>query len=128
MRVPTPPATPTTRFTWWRSVWARGTRRALLALLILAVAVSLGVAASDDAAKPRSVYANEFPEGAGKGLADRWCGAMCHTPTLVTQQAKDSTGWEKTLTQMEKWGVTLEADQRDTLRVYLTERFGPRGR
>jgi len=92
---------------------------ALLALAGVAV-----TALSDDAAL-RRVYANEFPGGPGKDLADRWC-QMCHSPTLVTQQAKDSTGWEKTLGQMEKWGVRLAPEERDTLRVYLMTHFGPR--
>ena len=103
-------------------MWRRG-----VLLAALALAASSLAALSDDAAKPRSVYANEFPPGAGKPLADRWC-QLCHSPTLVTQQAKDSTGWEKSITQMEKWGVKLEPAERETLRVYLMERFGPRAR
>jgi len=45
---------------------------------------------------------------------------------LVTQQAKDSTGWEKTLGQMEKWGVKLSPAEHDTLRGYLLAHYGPR--
>ena len=45
---------------------------------------------------------------------------------LVTQQAKDSTGWEKSLATMEKWGAPMTPAERDTLRGYLLERFGPR--
>ena len=45
---------------------------------------------------------------------------------LVTQQAKDSTGWEKTLAQMEKWGVKLSPAEHDTLRGYLLAHYGPR--
>ena len=45
---------------------------------------------------------------------------------LITQQAKDSTGWEKTIVQMEKWGVQMTPAEHDTLRWYLVSSFGPR--
>jgi len=45
---------------------------------------------------------------------------------LVTQQAKDSTGWEKTLATMRKWGAPLSDGERDTLRTYLVTKLGPR--
>jgi hypothetical protein len=43
---------------------------------------------------------------------------------LVTQQAKDSLGWEKTLALMEKWGAPVAAGEHDSLRTYLLARFG----
>jgi hypothetical protein len=43
---------------------------------------------------------------------------------LVTQQAKDSLGWEKTLSLMEKWGAPLAPGEHDSLRTYLLTRFG----
>ena len=45
---------------------------------------------------------------------------------LVTQQTKDSTGWEKTLAQMEQWGAPMTPAEHDTLRRYLLAHFGPR--
>ena len=101
-------------------------RKALLvAIAILALASY--AALSDDSGKPRPMYTNAFPEGEAKAIADRSC-LICHSPTLVTQQAKDSTGWEKTLGQMEKWGVKLTPVEHDSLRVYLLAHFGPRAR
>ena len=73
----------------------------------------------------RHVHAARFPVGVGEPIAERSCTA-CHSPMLVTQQSKDSTAWEKTLTQMQKWGVTLTEAERDTLRGYLVAQFGPR--
>jgi cytochrome c5 len=73
------------------------------------------------------LYPNEFPPGGGAEIAGRAC-ALCHSPTLVTQQRKDSLGWEKTLALMEKWGAPVTPAEHDSLRGYLLTRFGPRTR
>lgn len=104
-------------------------RRALLIALVLAVATAIPLFAKTpshhppghaiDAPRP----ANEFPPGRGQEIAGRAC-AMCHSPMLVTQQGKDSTGWEKTLSLMEKWGAPVRGAEHDTLRSYLLVHFG----
>ena len=83
--------------------------------------------AGDSGPPRREVYPAEFPAGDGEALAERYC-QICHAPTLVTQQAKDSTGWEKTLAQMEKWGIQPTPAEHDSLRGYLVSHFGPRAR
>ena len=97
-------------------------------VLLLALVAALA-AASGGGKGParREVYPAQFPDGAGRPLAERYC-AICHAPTLVTQQAKDSTGWEKTLGQMEKWGIKPTPAEHDSLRDYLVSHFGPRAR
>ena len=103
-------------------------RRAIGFSLALAATVALGVLAfSDDSGKaPRKrVYEQQFAEGEGKAIAERAC-LICHSQTLVTQQAKDSTAWEKTLGTMEKWGVKLTREEHDSLRTYLLAHYGPR--
>jgi cytochrome c5 len=70
-------------------------------------------------------YATTLPDSAGRAIVERWC-LMCHSAMLITQQAKDSTAWEKTLAQMEKWGVVTTPEERDSLRAYLVQSFGPR--
>ena len=50
---------------------------------------------------------------------------MCHSAMLITQQHKDSSAWERTITQMEKWGAPVPPEQRDSLRTYLMTTFGP---
>ena len=70
-------------------------------------------------------YPTTLPDSAGRAIVERWC-LMCHSAMLITQQAKDSTAWEKTLGQMEKWGVAPTPEERDTLRAYLVQCFGPR--
>src|ERR1051326_7952420 len=71
----------------------------------------------------RTLYPDRFPPGPGDDIAGRAC-AVCHSPMLVTQQAKDSLGWEKTLALMEKWGAPVAAGEHDSLRTYLLARFG----
>jgi hypothetical protein len=77
------------------------------------------------AVQKKNAYANALPDSAGKNIAERWC-VLCHSAMLITQQAKDSTGWEKTITLMEKWGVVITPEEHDTLRTYLLRSFGPR--
>lgn len=73
----------------------------------------------------RAAYPDTFPAGAGKAIAERAC-LFCHSPMLVTQQAKDSTGWEKSLATMATWGAPMTPAERDTLRGYLLTHFGAR--
>jgi len=78
-----------------------------------------------DLVPKKLAYATELPDSAGRGLVQRWC-LLCHSAMLITQQAKDSAAWEKTLAQMEMWGVAVTPEERDTLRAYLVGLFGPR--
>ncbi len=112
-----------------------GSPRRLAAALVVCVAIALAIALAGAAAnsgspasgRGRLTYATEFPTGPGRDLASRSC-LICHSASLVVQQAKDSTAWEKTIGQMEKWGVKLTPAEHDTLRGYLVTRFGPRAR
>lgn len=105
----------------------RSLRATALALVLAAAALAaLGTLPGDSrSANTRAAYPDTFPAGSGKPIADRAC-LICHSAMLVTQQAKDSTGWEKTLTTMKNWGAPLEGSDRDTLRTYLLARWGPR--
>jgi len=100
-------------------------RRVLAAALMLALAATAALSAGDGKATRRQLYPSTFPPGPGKELADRNC-VICHSASLITQQAKDSTGWEKTLAQMEKWAGAAAPAQHDSLRGYLLAHFGPR--
>jgi len=102
----------------------------LLAALLAGVsAVTLSAPAPARRAAAREARnatpTNEFPPGAGQEIAARSC-ALCHSAMLVTQQAKDSTGWEKTITLMEKCGAPVRGAEHDTLRSYLLVHFGAR--
>lgn len=103
-------------------------RRAVAASLIVAILCVAALAPGagiPGKAPSRLAYPTTLPAGPGQEIAERSC-LVCHSAMLVTQQAKDSTGWEKTITQMETWSVPLPPAERDTLRGYLLTHFGPR--
>jgi len=103
-------------------------RPTALAVPILIAALVTGLmprASSDVAASTRWPKTPPFPAGAGREIAERGC-VLCHSSMLVVQQAKDSTGWVKTVTLMEKWGAPVAPAQHDSLIVYLVRHFGPR--
>ncbi|HYM81875.1 MAG TPA: hypothetical protein VEY91_10785 [Candidatus Limnocylindria bacterium] len=99
-----------------------------VAMIALAAAVVLGlIGATGDGQRATRVrpYPNRLPDGDGRAIAERSC-LMCHSATLVTQQAKDSTAWARTVAQMVKWGTPLPAAEQDTLLRYLASHLGPR--
>jgi hypothetical protein len=96
----------------------------LLLITLVVATLSLGAGAPTPPAR-RPTSAATFPVGPGQAIAERAC-ILCHSPMLVTQQAKDSTGWEKTLAQMETWGAPVTPAEHDTLRMYLLAHLGPR--
>ncbi len=111
-------------------------RRTLARLVVFAVAITLLAAAlATMGARPRNarnaapdahtLYPDHFAPGPGGDIASRSC-VICHSAMLVTQQAKDSLGWEKTLSLMEKWGAPVAASEHDSLRTYLMTRFRAR--
>ena len=77
------------------------------------------------AAKPTGVYPARLPAGRQRTLAEQKC-LVCHSAQLIAQQHKDAAAWEKTIAQMEKWGVALTPAERDSLKGYLVRAFGPR--
>jgi hypothetical protein len=70
-------------------------------------------------------YAATLPEGQGREIAESGC-LMCHTATLITQQAKDSLAWSKTVATMMQWGAPVKKGDRDELVHYLSAHLGPR--
>ncbi len=90
----------------------------------LAGAAKMKKAPGDAAAvKRRIVYPIHLPEGPGKTIAEQGC-LICHSATLITQQHKDSTAWEKSVKLMETWGAPVPADQHGELIRYLTMSLG----
>src|SRR5262245_48445103 len=97
----------------------------MTAVMLLALGAALASGAGDGKAARKQMYPSSFPPGPGKTLADNKC-QICHSVSLVSQQAKDSTGWEKTLAQMEKWGGSMAPAEHDSLRDYLLAHYGAR--
>jgi cytochrome c5 len=104
-----------------------GTRVAAIVLGLAVLALLLTTRTSGDRGASQRVAAApaKLAAGAGQEVAARHC-LMCHSAMLITQQAKDSTGWEKTLAQMEKWSAPLEPGEHRTLQSYLLRHYGPR--
>ncbi len=104
-----------------------GARLAVIMLALGALVLALMTRASGDriAASRQPAYPAQLATGAGQELAAQHC-LMCHSAMLITQQAKDSTGWEKTLGLMEKWSAPLPAEEHQKLRAYLLQHYPPR--
>jgi len=66
-----------------------------------------------------------LPAGAGRDIVIGKC-LVCHAATMITQQHKDTTGWNKTVTQMIAWGAPVAKDQQAPLVAYLAEHFPAR--
>src|SRR5947208_369783 len=76
------------------------------------------------AVKRRIVYPTHLPAGPGQTIAQQSC-LICHSATLIAQQHKDSTGWEKSVKLMETWGAPVPPDQHGELIRYLIMSLGP---
>jgi len=102
----------------------------LVALAVMSIAFALvarngrAAAPAPPASPPSHRHANHLPPGPGQTIAEGAC-LVCHSAMLVTQQKKDSAGWEKTVHQMELWGAPVPATAHDSLVTYLRARFGP---
>jgi cytochrome c5 len=99
-------------------------------LLAMGSLMAAALAAPPDKAPSAAsapTVAPALPDGPGREIVERDC-MTCHSSMLITQQAKDSTGWEKTIGLMEKWGSPVQGAEHDTLRTYLLAHFGPKAR
>ena len=97
------------------------------ALLLIGGALAVAAAAGRPAGAPQSqpAYPAKLAAGEGSELAESHC-LMCHSAMLIAQQAKDSTGWEKTIALMEKWSAPLDSTSHRALHRYLLRSYGPR--
>jgi cytochrome c5 len=66
-----------------------------------------------------------LPDGPGHELVLGSC-LSCHAAAMITQQHKDTAGWNKTITQMVAWGAPVTNDQQATLVAYLVEHYPAR--
>lgn len=116
-----------------RNLFAIGTVVALAAWAIVAswaeppvkVTSPTPVPAPTATVKPSNTpYPATFADGPARGIAERSCLA-CHSAMLVTQQRKDSLGWEKSVRQMETWGAPVAPEQHKPLVDYLIRNYSP---
>ena len=68
----------------------------------------------------------KLPQGEGRDLLVGGC-ITCHSATIVTMQRKDTTGWNRTVTQMMGWGATVPPEKKGDLVAYLAKHYPARG-
>lgn len=101
------------------------TRGALAIVALTVLAASSFASLLLAAPKLSRPYSTQLAEGPGRALAEQRC-LMCHAATLITQQAKDSAGWARTVSTMKTWGSPLDSAETDTLMRWLIASYPPR--
>ncbi len=118
-------APPSPGFTAAHGTVAASDTAALVAAAELAsLAPGLSDAVTARAAREERESLRALPAGAGRDLVIGAC-LTCHSATMLTQQHKDTAGWNKTVTQMVGWGAPLPTAQQPALVAYLAEHFPP---
>ncbi|GLC26895.1 hypothetical protein [Roseisolibacter agri] len=106
------------------TVAATDTAALVAAAHLASLAPGLSDAVTARAAREERESLKALPAGAGRELVVGAC-LTCHSATMLTQQHKDTAGWNKTVTQMVGWGAPLPKEQQPTLVAYLAEHFPP---
>ena len=65
---------------------------------------------------------DSFPEGAGKVLILRSCGA-CHPTDQISRQKKTETDWQSTVVRMAGRGAKVTTEETETIIKYLAANF-----
>lgn len=101
-------------------------RRIATALVLGSIGLAAFASVSGDAPPVRrAAFSKQLPPGEALTLIEAKC-LLCHSTMLVAQQQKDSLGWEKTVTLMEKWGARLVPADHQVVIGYLLTNFGPK--
>ncbi len=66
--------------------------------------------------------AEDFPEGPGKVIILRACGA-CHTTDQIARQRKSEEDWQATVVRMASRGAAVTTDEVNTVVKYLAASF-----
>jgi hypothetical protein len=66
----------------------------------------------------------EYPDGAGKAVADAAC-LQCHSASMALQQRLTEKQWTASVEKMMRWGAAVPADKKADLIAYLVANFGP---
>lgn len=94
-------------------MWNRPTRGAWVAVAsCLLCAAASGVA-------PVAHAEPDDPGGKGAEIVRAKC-VSCHQMDMIRQQRLTSTGWQREVDKMIRWGAPLTDDERDLLVEYLT--------
>jgi quinate dehydrogenase (quinone) len=76
------------------------------------------------AAPVRPASITTLPEGAGKTLVQRTCGAPCHGIDTVTGVRRDRAAWSAMIDNMVTRGATAKPDEVKVILEYLATHFG----
>jgi hypothetical protein len=90
----------------------------------VAPAPSTALEASINAAEQNAIQM--LPPDTGHAFVVGDC-LICHSAAMLEQQHKDTTAWNKTVTQMVAWGAPVSAGQKPVLLMYLVKHYGPSG-
>jgi competence ComEA-like helix-hairpin-helix protein len=66
--------------------------------------------------------AEDFPDGTGKDIIMRSCGA-CHPTDQIARQRKTQEEWQATVVRMQGRGAKVTSEEVDTLVKYLSTNF-----
>jgi DNA uptake protein ComE-like DNA-binding protein len=69
-----------------------------------------------------SARAEDFPDGAGKVIIMRACGA-CHSTDQIARQKKSEEDWQSTVNRMAGRGAAVSTDEVNTVVKYLAVNF-----
>lgn len=67
-------------------------------------------------------HAEDFPDGAGKVIIMRSCGA-CHSTDQIARQKKSEEDWQATVVRMAGRGAMVTTDEVNTVVKYLATNF-----
>ena len=67
----------------------------------------------------------KLPDGDGKQVTERICGA-CHGIATVVTERHDKDGWQKIIDDMVARGADGTEEELKMVREYLTKHFGPK--
>ena len=107
------------------TVAAADTPAMVAAAELTAMTPGLSDAVAARAAREEQAALRTLPAGAGRELVVGAC-VTCHAVTMLTQQHKDTAGWNKTVTQMVGWGAPVPKEKQPALVAYLAEHYPPR--
>jgi competence ComEA-like helix-hairpin-helix protein len=68
------------------------------------------------------IIADDFPEGDGKVLIMRSCGA-CHPTDQIARQRKTEDQWQSTVVRMQGRGASVNSAEADVVIKYLAKNF-----
>jgi cytochrome c oxidase cbb3-type subunit III len=93
-------------------------------VLLLATLLTASLAAQRPA--PPKPAARPLPDGPGKGVVQRVCGATCHGPEIITGKGYSRENWSNVVNSMVARGAKASASEFNDIIEYLGKNLPPR--